>query len=63
MKREWSWIHRQLIKYLPEFDVNVFEAVVNHSKIFNLTIYREILIKKIHSSFRMQEYRFEFDTC
>ena len=42
---------RRSIKYLPEFDVNVFEAVVKHSKIFNLIIYREILIKKFTAHF------------
>ena len=33
-----------------------------HSKIFNLTKYREVLVQYTHCSLRMLECRFKFDT-
>ena len=45
-----------------EFDVNVFKAIRSIQRFFNLTEYREVIVKKNHCSVGMQECRFEFDT-
>ena len=41
-----------------EFDVNVFKAILSIQSFFNLTEYREVILKKIHSPLGMQECRF-----
>ena len=33
-----------------EFDVNVFKAILSIQRFFNLTEYREVIVKKIHCS-------------
>ena len=45
-----------------EFDVNIFKAILSIQRFFNLTEYREVIIKKIHYSLRTQECGFGFDT-
>ena len=43
-----------------EFDVIVFKAILSIQRFFNLTEYREVIIK-IHFPLGMQECRFEFE--
>ena len=44
-----------------EFDVNGSKAILSIQRLFNLTEYREVIVK-IHGLLHMQECKFEFDT-
>ena len=56
-----EFTHEVVFSFL-EFDVNVFKSILFIQRFFNLTEYREVILKKNHCSLGMQECRFEFDT-
>ena len=56
-----EFTHKVVFSFL-EFDVNVFKSILSIQRFFNLTEYREVILKKNHRSLGMQECRFEFDT-